>query len=154
MAAVASSQLSAMTTARSPTWICGISDDKVDGDAPGSHFERLFNPFLLLESTPPVPCDVEHGARAISIVTGPNSGGKTRLLQAVGLSQVLAQAGLFVPARSARLMIRSGMFVSLVQQAESDQSEGRLGTELLRIRRLFESLPRGGPRAAGRDARR
>jgi DNA mismatch repair protein MutS2 len=36
------------------------------------------------------------------------------------------------------------MFVSLVQQAESDQSEGRLGTELLRIRRLFESLPRGG----------
>jgi len=36
------------------------------------------------------------------------------------------------------------MFVSLVQQAEAEQSEGRLGTELLRIRRLFESLPRGG----------
>jgi len=36
------------------------------------------------------------------------------------------------------------MFVSLVQQAEADQSEGRLGTELLRIRKLFESLPRGG----------
>jgi DNA mismatch repair protein MutS2 len=121
-----------------------VSDDGTDADAPGSHFERLFNPFLLLESTAPVPCDIQHGARAISIVTGPNSGGKTRLLQAVGLSQVLAQAGLFVPARSARLMIRTGMFVSLVQQAEPEQSEGRLGTELLRIRRLFESLPRGG----------
>ncbi len=65
-------------------------------------------------------------------------------MQAVGLSQLLAQAGLFVPTRAARLSIRGGMFVSLVQQAESDQSEGRLGTELLRIRRLFESLPRGG----------
>jgi DNA mismatch repair protein MutS2 len=36
------------------------------------------------------------------------------------------------------------MFVSLVQQAEADQAEGRLGTELARIRRLFESLPFGG----------
>jgi DNA mismatch repair protein MutS2 len=114
-----------------------------DDSAP-SRFERLFNPFLLLENSAPVPCDIEHGAHAITIVTGPNSGGKTRLLQAVGLSQLLAQAGLFVPARAARLSLRSGMFVSLVQQAEADQSEGRLGTELLRIRRLFESLPRGG----------
>jgi DNA mismatch repair protein MutS2 len=113
-------------------------------EAPSSRFQDLFNPFLLLESGAPVPCDIEHGAHAISIVTGPNSGGKTRLLQAVGLSQLLAQAGLFVPARSARLSLRSGMFVSLVQQAEADQSEGRLGTELQRIRRLFESLPRGG----------
>jgi DNA mismatch repair protein MutS2 len=110
----------------------------------GSRLELLFNPFLLLESAAPVPCDIEHRANAITIVTGPNSGGKTRLLQAVGLSQLLAQAGLFVPARAARLSLRTGMFVSLVQQAEADQSEGRLGTELLRIRKLFESLPRGG----------
>ena len=109
-----------------------------------TRFEQLFNPFLLLEPSPPVPCDIVHGDRAITIVTGPNSGGKTRLLQAVGVSQLLAQAGLFVPASSARLSLRSGIFVSLVQQAEPEQSEGRLGTELLRIRRLFESLPHGG----------
>jgi DNA mismatch repair protein MutS2 len=122
-----------------------LVDEDADAAEPvSSRFEKLFNPFLLLENTAPVPCDVGHGAHAITIVTGPNSGGKTRLLQAVGLSQLLAQAGLFVPARSARLSIRSGMFVSLVQQAEAEQSEGRLGTELLRIRRLFESLPRGG----------
>lgn len=116
-----------------------------NGAAAASRFEQLFNPFLLLEAGAPVPCDIEqHPARAISIVTGPNSGGKTRLLQAVGLSQLLAQAGLFVPAKAARLSLCSGMFVSLVQQAESDQAEGRLGTELARIRRLFESLPFGG----------
>jgi DNA mismatch repair protein MutS2 len=119
-----------------------VSDEAAD--APSSRFEQLFNPFLLLEASAPVPCDIEHGTQAITIITGPNSGGKTRLLQAVGISQLLAQAGLFVPARAARLSIRSGMFVSLVQQAEADQSEGRLGTELMRIRRLFESLPRGG----------
>jgi DNA mismatch repair protein MutS2 len=121
-----------------------VSADAAFSEVPSSQFENLFNPFLLLESSAPVPCNIEHGSHAITIVTGPNSGGKTRLLQAVGLSQLLAQAGLFVPARAARLSIRSGMFVSLVQQAEAEQSEGRLGTELLRIRRLFESLPRGG----------
>ncbi|HYJ11873.1 MAG TPA: DNA mismatch repair protein [Polyangiaceae bacterium] len=114
------------------------------GRPPNSRFERLFNPLLLLEAAAPVPCDVEHGARAITIVTGPNSGGKTRLLQAVGVTQLLAQAGLFVPASRASLAVRSGMFVSLVQQAEAEQSEGRLGTELLRMRRLFETLPYGG----------
>jgi DNA mismatch repair protein MutS2 len=121
-----------------------LDEPAATDDAPGSRFERLFNPFLLLETAAPVPCDIEHGAHAISIVTGPNSGGKTRLLQAVGLSQLLAQAGLFVPASAARMSIRTGMFVSLVQQAEADQAEGRLGTELARIRRLFESLPFGG----------
>src|SRR5689334_55731 len=91
-----------------------VSLPRFASEAEPCRFEQLFNPFLLLESTPPVPCDIEHGQRAISIVTGPNSGGKTRLLQAVGLTQVLAQAGLFVPAQGACLSLRSGMFVSLV----------------------------------------
>jgi DNA mismatch repair protein MutS2 len=121
-----------------------LSAEPAAGGATDSRFDQLFNPFLLLEASPPVPCDIVHGARAISIITGPNSGGKTRLLQSIGLSQLLAQSGLFVPARAARLSVRPGMFVSLVQQAEADQSEGRLGTELLRIRKLFETLPRGG----------
>jgi DNA mismatch repair protein MutS2 len=77
------------------------------------------------------------------IVTGPNSGGKTRLLQAIALTQMLAQAGLFVPAASATLPWSSGLFVSLLEHARADQSEGKLGTELLRIRRLFENLSAG-----------
>ena len=77
------------------------------------------------------------------IVTGPNSGGKTRLLQAVGLAQVLAQSGYFVPAAHAELALREGLFVSVVEEATADAREGRLGTELLRIRRLFERLTWG-----------
>ncbi len=33
----------------------------------------------------------------VTLVTGPNSGGKTRLLQALGIAQVLAQSGFYVP---------------------------------------------------------
>jgi DNA mismatch repair protein MutS2 len=45
-----------------------------------------------------------------------------------------------VPAQSARLAWRTGMFVSLVHESSADQREGRLGTELIRIRRLFERI--------------
>ncbi len=108
--------------------------------APPSRFEALYNPLLLLEERPPRPSDLVIGGSAALVVTGPNSGGKTRLLQAVGLAQLLAQAGLFVPARSASLASREGLFVSVVEEATADAREGRLGTELLRIRRLFERL--------------
>jgi DNA mismatch repair protein MutS2 len=105
---------------------------------------ELWNPFLLLEEKPPRPCDLAtHGASSLVVITGPNSGGKTRLLQAIGLSQVLGQAGLFVPARAARLPWQDGLFASLSLVPEVDQREGRLGTELLRIRRLFEKLEVG-----------
>ena len=105
-----------------------------------TEIEGLFNPFLLLEEKPPKTADVAAGARALVVITGPNSGGKTRLLQALALTQLLGQAGCFVPARRALLQARHGLFVSLSHEASSDQREGRLGTELLRIRRMFEQL--------------
>ena len=108
-----------------------------------TRFERLYNPLLLLEEHAPRPSDLSIGGAAQLIVTGPNSGGKTRLLQAVGLAQLLAQAGFFVPAKSATVALRPGLFVSVVEEATADAREGRLGTELMRIRTLFERLAWG-----------
>lgn len=102
--------------------------------------DQIFNPFLLLEERRPVPCDLRLDSCGLVLLTGPNSGGKTRLLQSLGLIQLLGQSGAWVPARSASVPIRTGLFVSLVHESSSDQCEGRLGTELLRIRRLFERL--------------
>jgi DNA mismatch repair protein MutS2 len=104
----------------------------------------LFNPLLVASGARVVPCDVhvdQHDATVL--VTGPNSGGKTRLLQSLGLAQLLAQSGLFVPARSATLALAQGMVVSLIQETRADQTEGRLGMELVRIRELFEQLAPG-----------
>lgn len=112
------------------------------------HAERdlrgLFNPLLLSDRGAPKPCDL-HSARhdAIVLLTGPNSGGKTRVLQAIAITQLLAQGGLFVPARFARVAWTRGMFVSLHHEITASQKEGRLGTELLRIRALFEDLTPG-----------
>lgn len=115
-----------------------------DGGGDGRVLDDVFNPLLVSEGKKPVPCNIRtNKPDALVIVTGPNSGGKTRLLQSIALTQILGQAGTFVPARRAVLPWATGLFVSLLEHASADQEEGRLGTELLRIRRLFESLEAG-----------
>ncbi len=106
--------------------------------------EELFNPLLLMSGIKPVPCRLVSDHLTMTVlVTGPNSGGKTRLLQSVGLTQLLAQSGLFIPARSGSVALVPGLVVSLIQETKVDQAEGRLGMELVRIRALFEALPPG-----------
>ncbi len=104
-------------------------------------FTKIFNPLLLGSREPPVPCDIaSNGLEPVVIITGPNSGGKTRLLQAIGVAQVLGQSGLYTPCAEARLRLQGGLFVSLIEEEGARQTEGRLGRELLRIREVFEVM--------------
>jgi DNA mismatch repair protein MutS len=59
-----------------------------------------------------VPNDVafEPGARQLLILTGPNMGGKSTYLRQTALMCLLAQAGSFVPARTAKLPIVDRLF--------------------------------------------
>ena len=112
----------------------------------GSHhlleLEAVFNPLLLAITDRPVATDVTADTRSpVILVTGPNSGGKTRLLQAGGIAQVLGQSGLPTPCRSARLPLVNGLFASIVEADRADQAEGRLGREMVRLRTLFENAP-------------
>jgi len=105
--------------------------------------QGLFNPLLLMSGAAPVPADVRAGPGAIVMVTGPNSGGKTRLLQSIAIAQLFSEGGLFAPAREAVVPRASGLFASLFEEAHADQPEGHLGMELLRIRKLFDDLDAG-----------
>lgn len=108
------------------------------------YVEGLFNPLLFGPDASPVPCRLEGESLAgKTILTGPNSGGKTRVLQAIGIAQVLAESGLHAPVASATIARAHGLFVSLIEEGRVDQSEGRLGMELLRIRQLFEHAQAG-----------
>jgi DNA mismatch repair protein MutS len=59
-----------------------------------------------------VPNDVhlDAGSRQLIILTGPNMGGKSTYLRQVALLALLAQAGSFVPARSAKLSLVDRIF--------------------------------------------
>ncbi len=113
-------------------------------DTSDRRYRQLFNPLIFAQDVVPIPCDFDvDDTHTISIVTGPNSGGKTRLLQAIALAQLLAQGGWYAPVSEAQLPRASGMFVSLIDDHSADKKEGRLGSELIRIRELFETS-RGG----------
>jgi DNA mismatch repair protein MutS2 len=104
------------------------------------HLDGLFNPWLVMQGVSAIAYDDSLlDGRSTLILTGPNSGGKTRYLQAIAISQLLGQAGTYVPARSARLIWVKQMFLSLLETANASQEEGRLGMELLRIRHVFET---------------
>lgn len=102
--------------------------------------QGLFNPWLVGQGVKVIPCDfVPKDPPSTFIITGPNSGGKTRFLQSLAVTQLLAQVGLFVPAKIARIPEVEQLFLSLIEQVHANQDEGRLGIELLRVREVFES---------------
>ena len=68
--------------------------------------------------------DSERGL--IFIVTGPNQGGKTTYLRAVGLVQLLAQAGILVPAESAVISPVDRIFTHFASAEQTDDDRGRL----------------------------
>lgn len=73
----------------------------------------------------------------IIILTGPNRGGKTTYMQAIGLAQILAQAGLFVPGKRARLSPVDNIFTHYPLEEQLQLGLGRFGEESQRIRRII-----------------
>ena len=68
----------------------------------------------------------------IAPLTGPNSGGKTTYLQAVGIAHVMFQAGLAIPARQARVSPLDAIYTHF--PALETQRQGRLAEEATRLR--------------------
>lgn len=73
----------------------------------------------------------------ILILTGPNQGGKTTFTQAVGLAQVMFQAGLYVPAEAAVMSPVDGIYTHFAAEERPEQEAGRLGEEARRLHTIF-----------------
>lgn len=67
-------------------------------EEPKLRLVRLRHPLLELDGTKVVPSDISLDAGRALVVSGPNAGGKTVALKAVGLSALMIRAGLPIPA--------------------------------------------------------
>jgi DNA mismatch repair protein MutS len=76
------------------------------------------------------------------ILTGPNRGGKTTYARAVGLAHLLAQAGLHVPACSARISPIDALWTHFPTLETTTPGEGRLDDEAIRLAHIFRSATR------------
>ncbi len=78
----------------------------------------------------------------IFILTGPNQGGKTTYTTAVGLVQIMGQAGLHVPAKWAALSPVDAIYTHFAKEERPNLEAGRLGEEARRLNSIFEQATR------------
>lgn len=82
--------------------------------------------------------DVHMGDKGrIGILTGPNQGGKTTYTQMLGLCQILAQLGLWVPAARARLSPVDNIYTHYPVEEQLAKGTGRFGDEAQRLSQIF-----------------
>ncbi len=81
--------------------------------------------------------DVNLNRTSLTVITGPNSGGKTTYCKTIAQNQILAQSGSYVVASEASINIADLVaYHAPVFDALKDE-EGRFGTELKRTRDIF-----------------
>lgn len=73
----------------------------------------------------------------IFLLTGPNSGGKSVFLKAVGIAQIMAQIGMLVPAEKMEISPVSAIFV---ETPKMNGINGRLETECQTFQDIFEKI--------------
>ncbi len=103
----------------------------------------LYNPTVKVE---PGARPILNGLRfdeegQIYILTGPNQGGKSVLLRAVGIAQLLFQLGLPIPARTATLSPVDGLLLHFPSQ-DGHAGNGRFADECERMRTIMQRVGR------------
>lgn len=73
----------------------------------------------------------------IFILTGPNRGGKTVYTEAIGLAQVLFQAGVFIPGTEASMSPVDSIYTHFPVDENQTVELGRLGEESKRLNEIF-----------------
>ena len=88
----------------------------------------------------PTPVDVfvPLNARCV-VITGPNTGGKTAAMKAVGLASLMARSGLFVPAEMARLPWFDSVLVDIGDSQDLMQSLSTFSARLAKQRAILSA---------------
>ncbi|WP_129287467.1 DNA mismatch repair protein MutS [Streptomyces sp. GZWMJZ-114] len=105
----------------------------------------VYDPCLALTgSTTVVGNDIQADGTLLITVTGANAGGKTTLLRAIGLAQLMAQAGLFVAASELTTDTRDTVLTHFRREEDTTMKSGKLDEELVRMDTLVEQLSPNG----------
>jgi hypothetical protein len=77
--------------------------------------------------------DVDADGKSLLVITGANQGGKSTLLRALGVAQLMLQAGMFVGASSFRANVCAGIFTHYKREEDETMESGKLDEELRRM---------------------
>jgi len=104
----------------------------------------LREPCLALQSGHRVvPNDVDADGKDLLIITGANQGGKSCFLRALGISQLMMQAGMFVAAESYAAEVRRGLFTHYKREEDTRMESGKFDEELVRMSAIADAARPG-----------
>jgi hypothetical protein len=97
----------------------------------------------LREGRAPVPNDLQADAKRLVLVTGPNQGGKSTFLRALGLAWLLGAAGAPVAAERFATTPVAGVATHFRREEDAALDRGKLDEELERMSALADHLRPG-----------
>ena len=88
-----------------------------------------------------VPVDVRLGGDFdLLFITGPNTGGKTVTLKLIGLFEVMAMSGLFVPCLEAELSVFDNVFCDIGDEQSIEQNLSTFSSHIANIKNIIDNL--------------
>ena len=117
----------------------------IEPDGGALDLRLLRHPLLVLKGHEVVPNDVrlQEGARAL-VVSGPNAGGKTVTLTAVGLSSLMLRAGLPIPvAEGSRLPLYRSVHSAVGDAQDLAQGLSTFSAHVIELKEIAAHAGRG-----------
>ena len=81
--------------------------------------------------------------KPLVVITGANRGGKSTFLRSVGLTQLMMQCGMFVPAQKFRARVCRGIFTHFKREEDTTMESGKLDEELSRMSTVVDAIVPG-----------
>ncbi|MCA1959305.1 MAG: hypothetical protein LDL33_00815 [Desulfomonile sp.] len=104
-------------------------------------FEELYDVCLALAmKRKVVGNDVSADGKDLVMITGANQGGKSTFLRSIGVSQLMMQCGMFVPAGSFRANVCDRLFTHYKREEDATMKSGKLDEELGRMSAIVDEL--------------
>lgn len=91
----------------------------------------------------PVANDGALDGKSLVVITGANQGGKSTLLRAIGLAQLMMQCGMFVAADEFTADVCRGIVTHFKREEDPSMRHGKLDEELARMSAIADELAGG-----------